>query len=112
MIYYNGKIFRSVSNSENGEVTAETFFHYKEENDIVTAEYSGGNILAGHLIALRNEQGVLDMRYHHINTNGQLMTGICEAIPEILPNGKLRLFEKWKWTSGDESEGESVVEEV
>jgi len=40
------------------------------------------------------------------------MTGICTSTPEILPDGKIRLHEKWRWTSGDLSEGESVIEEV
>ncbi len=33
-------------------------------------------------------------------------------IPEVLPDGRLRLREVWQWTSGDLSQGESVVEEV
>jgi hypothetical protein len=51
------------------------------------------------------------MRYHQINDNDELMTGICKSIPEILENGKIRLHESWKWTSGDKSEGNSVIEE-
>ncbi len=51
------------------------------------------------------------MRYHQININNELMTGICVSTPEKLSNGKIRLHEKWKWTSGDQSEGESILEE-
>lgn len=40
------------------------------------------------------------------------MTGVCKSIPEILSNGKIRLYEKWKWTSGDKSEGKSIIEEI
>ena len=52
------------------------------------------------------------MRYHHVNTKGELMTGICESTPEVLSNGKIRLHEEWKWTSGDCSYGKSIVEEI
>lgn len=52
------------------------------------------------------------MRYHQINLNDELMTGICNSKPEILPNGKIRLYENWQWTSGDHSEGQSVIEEI
>jgi hypothetical protein len=40
------------------------------------------------------------------------MTGICRSTPEILPDGRIRLHEKWQWTSGDRSSGESIVEEI
>jgi hypothetical protein len=51
------------------------------------------------------------MRYHQVNNKGELMTGTCQSIPEILPNGKIRLHERWEWTSGDKSLGTSVIEE-
>ena len=53
-----------------------------------------------------------DMRYQHLNTAGELMTGVCISTPEILPDGGIRLHEKWRWTSGDLSEGSSVIEEI
>ena len=79
---------------------------------MVWAEYSGGEIARGQLIAICGDDGVLDMRYQHINMRGQLMTGICRSTPEILPDGRLRLHEQWQWTSGDRSSGESVIDEV
>jgi hypothetical protein len=111
MINYHNKTFRSASNSENGEVSRETIFQYKQEGTIVTATYSGGAITQGHLIALVNSLGQLDMRYHHVNTKGELMTGICFSTPELLPGGKIRLHEKWQWTTGDCSIGTSIIEE-
>ncbi len=51
------------------------------------------------------------MRYHQINDRGEIMTGFCKSTPEIMENGKIRLHEKWQWTSGDFSEGNSVLEE-
>jgi hypothetical protein len=112
MYNYNNRVFRSLSNSNNGEVNNETVFEYAQSGNIVTAVYKGGNIIKGNLIALVDEQGKLDMRYQHINSYGQLMTGICISTPEMLSNGKLRLHEEWQWTCADESKGESVIEEV
>ncbi len=108
---YNRKKFRSISNSPNGEVSGDTLFHYQQTGNIVTAHYSGGGIAEGHLIALVDEQGCLDMRYHHVNKQGELQTGICRSLPEILSDGRIRLHETWQWTSGDDSSGSSVVEE-
>ncbi|WP_262503030.1 hypothetical protein [Polaribacter glomeratus] len=39
------------------------------------------------------------------------MTGICKSIPEILENGKIRLHKSWKWTSADNSKGQSIIVE-
>lgn len=47
-----------------------------------------------------------------MNSDGDLRTGICRSTPVLLEDGRMRLLEKWRWTSGDRSEGESVVEEV
>jgi len=112
MINYHNKVFRSVSNSGSGEVNEETQFHYQQWGRIVTATYRGGSIQQGQLIATVDETGTLDMRYQHVNDKGELMTGKCISIPEILDNGKLRLHERWQWTSGDYSSGTSVVEEI
>lgn len=112
MINYNDRIFRTVSNTSNGEVNEETIFNYQQQGFLVSATYSGGPIVFGHLIGLVDDKGVMDIRYHHVNESGELCTGICRTVPDILADGRIRLLEKWKWTSGDESEGESVVEEM
>lgn len=112
MINYNNKVFRPVSNTENGETSNETVFIYKQNGYILTSEYSGGKIIKGHLIGLVNEKGEIDMRYHQVNQKGELMTGTCHSIPEILTNGKIRLHETWQWTSGDRSTGNSIIEET
>ena len=109
---YNNKTFRPISNSENGETSHETVFVYRQEGNVLTSEYAGGKIIQGHLIGLVDENGTIDMRYHQVSNKGELMTGVCKSIPEIMENGKIRLHETWKWTSGDCSEGQSLLEEV
>lgn len=109
---YNDKIFRLVSNTKNGETCSETTFHYKQVDNILTCEYSGEKIKYGHLIGLVDEDGNIEMRYHQVNNKNELMTGICKSKPEILENGKIRLYENWEWTSGDKSKGQSIIEEI
>ena len=79
---------------------------------MVWAEYGGGSIVKGFLIATVKEDATLDARYEHVNTSGDLMTGRCKTVLEELKDGRIRLNETWQWTSGDESKGESTVEEV
>lgn len=109
---YHNKKFKPVSSSDNSETSEATVFLYQQIGDIVISEYKGGKIVYGHLIAKVDAEGKLEMRYHQINAAGELMTGICESIPEILPNGKIRLHESWQWTSGDKSKGTSILEEI
>jgi hypothetical protein len=111
MINYNDKVFRPVSNTENGETSSETVFHYKQSGTILTSEYSGGKIKKGHLLGVVDENGNIEMCYHQINDKNEMMTGICKSKPEILKNGKIRLHESWQWTSGDQSNGSSIIEE-
>ena len=109
---YNNKKFRTVQNTENGETSPETIFKYRQKGNILTSDYEGGEIIRGHLIGLVDPDGNIDMRYHQVNAKGELMTGVCNSRPEILSNGKIRLYENWQWTSGNKSCGKSILEEI
>jgi len=109
---YNNRKFRPVLNSENGEVSSDMVFDYKQTNNILTCSYDGKNIIKGQLIGLVSDNGEIQMSYHQINQNGELMTGRCNSTPEILKNGKIRIHEQWQWTSGDKSKGKSILEEI
>jgi len=50
LINLNKKIFKALSNSDNGEVGNDTIFYYLQNKDIISAEYSGGEIIKGNLI--------------------------------------------------------------
>ena len=109
---YHNKKFKSISNSEKGEISDNMVFNYKQTDNILKCEYQGGQIRYGQLIGLVDKQGNIEMRYHQINQKGELMTGICYSKPEIMDNGKIRLIEDWQWTSGDHSKGNSILEEI
>lgn len=107
-----GKIFTSISNTNNGEVNENTIFYYHQKGSMVWAEYEGGLVKKGHLIANIIEDGKLDMRYQHINNSGELMIGQCLSTPELTDNGYLKFKEEWEWLSGDRSQGYSEVVEI
>lgn len=112
MIYYDGRLFRPVLNSDSGEVSGDTVFRYKQRENILTGEYSGGDIQFGQLIGLVDEKGQINMRYQHVNAKGILMTGKCRSRPEWTEDGKLRLLERWQWTCGSRMRGTSTLEEL
>lgn len=109
---YDNKLFRSVANTDNGDVSNETLFNYHQQGSLVWAEYAGGSVVKGFLIATVQADHCLNMRYQHVNQAGELMTGRCYSVPEHLPDGRLRLHETWQWTSGDLSSGTSIIDEV
>jgi hypothetical protein len=109
---YDGRVFVSTANTPNGDVNGATRFRYAQRGHVVSATYEGGGVTFGQLVALVDDEGVLDMRYQHVGSDGALRTGVCRSVPEELPDGRLRLHETWRWTSGDGSSGESTIEEV
>ncbi|MDX1349183.1 MAG: n-acetylglutamate synthase [Putridiphycobacter sp.] len=111
MNYHNRK-FKPVSNSANGLVSSEMVFHYTQHEEVLSCEYAGQDIKHGQILGIVYPDGSIEFAYQQIDFFGQILTGKCETTPEILPNGKLRLHEKWQWTSGDKSTGESILEEI
>lgn len=111
-INYDGKIFKPKATTENGQVDSETTFYYHQKDNIVWAEYLGGDVQMGTLIAKIDSGNNLRMRYQHIDKAGELMTGKCFSRPKLLYDGRIQLIETWQWTSGDNSKGESIVEEI
>jgi hypothetical protein len=109
---YDNKQFRSVSNTNDGEVTQETIFEYRQIGQAISAKYQGGNIREGNLLGTVDTNGIIHMSYQHWNTDNQFRTGICVSKPELLPNGKIRLYESWQWTNGSHGKGESIIEEI
>lgn len=112
MINYEGRSFKLVFNTENGETSGDIIFKYRQAGNIITSEYAGGTIKYGHLMGLVDDKGNIEMAYHHVNEKGIIMTGICKSTPETIANGKIRLHELWEWTSGDKSKGQSILEEI
>jgi aspartate racemase len=108
----DGKRFRSVANTPNGQVSGDTVFAYRQNGGVVWATYGGGAIQSGTLTGVVHDDGALDFRYAHVDTGGVIRTGECVSTPETLADGRMRLNEKWRWTNGDRSSGESTIEEI
>lgn len=109
---FNARTFKSVQNTDNGEVSSATLFYYHQEGEMIWAEYEGGEIKKGTLIGYVTPSRELTFTYQHINADNVLRIGKCTSFPEILPDGRMRLHEKWQWLNGDKSCGESIIEEI
>jgi len=106
----NNKRFKALGNSENGEVSSSTIFHYRQNGNIVWATYEGGEILFGTLSGSITEDQII-FNYQHQNVKGEFLTGKCQTTVHIVEN-KVQLHEKWQWTCKDFSKGESLLEEI
>ncbi|MFK7811866.1 MAG: cupin domain-containing protein [Maribacter sp.] len=109
-INLNGKKFKALANSDNGEVSSSTVFEYRQNGNVIWATYQGGEILFGTLSG-RIEKQHLTFTYQHQNNVGDFKTGKCESVIEI-KDGKLILKETWEWTCDDYSKGTSILEEI
>lgn len=105
-IDFNNKIFSLVANTENGKVSNETIFEYKQEGDMVTANYYGGTIRYGKIIAiLQNRQ--LNMLYQCLTTSNELKAGKAIAEISFTENGKMKLTLNWEWLGSKNDKGVS-----
>lgn len=105
----DGRVLAGVSNSADGEVGQATVFTYRQDGDVVWAEYSGGAVVRGNLVGTRTGSD-LHFRYAHLGPDGQTSGGVCESTIEVLDDGRVRFHESWTWESRAGS-GTSVVEE-
>jgi hypothetical protein len=109
---YNNRVFKAIVNDDSGYVTSETTFYYKQKGRYLWGNYYGGGIEVGTITGVVSSDGKLEFNFQHVTNKGVMMTGYCESTPERRSNGRIRLFEKWHFTSGESSEGMSIIEEV
>ena len=77
--------------------------------NIISAIYSGRDIIKGTLNGVIKEEFGLEFGYNHVNNKHEIREGQCITPSEILSDGRIRLYENWKWL---DSEGHSIIEEI
>jgi hypothetical protein len=108
-IDFNNKTFSLISNAGNGAVNSETVFEYSQNGNLVTADYYGGTIKYGKIIAILKDNQ-LDMLYQCITTDNKLKAGKAMAEISIAENEKIKLRLNWKWL--DRNEGTGISEYI
>lgn len=105
-----GLVLAPVEDQAPGQVGTRTRFTYHEKDGEIWAEYSGGDVVRGHLVGTR-EDDRLDFRYVQLKRDGSTSSGHCVSRVVELADGRLRLEETWEWESQAGS-GTSVVEQL
>jgi len=106
----DGLVLAPVADQAPGQVGTRTRFAYHEKGGEIWAEYTGGDVVRGHLVGTRAGDR-LDFRYVQLKTDGTTSSGHCVSEVVELSDGRIRLDETWEWES-QQGSGTSVVEQV
>lgn len=106
------KQFKALNNSENREINNLTVFEYFQDDNLIWANYKGGDIKAGKLKGQKTAENGFELIYEQTNKNGEVKSGFCKTQVSFSREGKIILNEYWTWTSGDQSSGESTLIEI
>ena len=105
----DGRTFAASTVAGPGDVDGRTLFRYRQDGEVVWADYAGGQVVRGHLVGVRRGAR-LDRRYVHLDTAGGTASGHCLSVVERVGD-RLRLHEEWTWESRPGS-GTSVLDEI
>jgi hypothetical protein len=108
MIDYDGRRFSPAPVTSSHPTIA----HYHQQQDLIWAEFAGGEVRRGSLAGTSAADGVLRFAYCMVLTGGEAITGVCRSIPHVLADGRLRLTEHWERFGADASSGTSTLEEL
>ena len=110
-INFNNKKFALIENSKTGKVNSETLFKFKQSDDVVTADYFGGTIKYGKIIANFTEKK-LTLLYQCITQKNELKAGKAIAEISLTEKDKIKLKLDWQWLTHDQSTGKSEYLEI
>jgi hypothetical protein len=99
--------FRALSNSHHGTTNTETEMRFTSDDDIVIGEYSGGAVVAGHVIGKHLGESGMELLYHSVNTGGVIQAGQAHARFALDGEGRMHMYLDWQWLTGDRSKGQS-----
>jgi len=108
----NNRKFQLLQNSDHGAVSDQTSFLYKQEGNLITADYSGGGVKAGKIIAAFRSEDLLEMRYQCVMDDRTLKAG--KAMAKVILNDKslIELHLDWEWLDDGDEKGKSVYVEL
>lgn len=106
--HYDGRRFRAVKLDGEPAPVA----HYRQAGDLIWAEFTGGDVRQGHLTGRCAPDGTLEIGYAMVLASGDVVAGFCVSIPEALPDGRIRLHERFRRFTPALLEGNSIIEEI
>jgi hypothetical protein len=108
MIDYDGRRFSPVTGTPGHHPVA----HYHQADDLVWGEFAGGDVRHGSIAGTSGPDGELRFAYCMVLDGGEIVTGLCRSVPQILGDGRIRLTEYWERFGSGASSGISALEEL
>jgi hypothetical protein len=105
-IDYDGRKFRRMG-VRDGVVAS-----YRQDGDLVWADFSGGHVLRGTLSGLRDAHDALNFAYTMVLTSGEVISGHCVNTPQLREDGSVVLRERWERYGAHAASGVDYLEEV
>jgi hypothetical protein len=110
VIDYDGRRFRAAGHdSDDGDVPVAS---YRQRGDLLWAHFSGGDVRRGSLTGVCRADDTLEFTYTMVLADGSLLAGHCESTPEFLPDGRIRLHERWERYGPQAATGASQLDEI
>ncbi|HWO65657.1 MAG TPA: hypothetical protein VNO31_37050 [Umezawaea sp.] len=106
MISYEGKVFRKAGGGDG------TFARYRQDGDLVWADFTGGKVRRGTVTGTCAPDGTLRLAYTMVLETGEVISGQTVNVPEWQPDGRVVLREEWQRFGEHSSSGVSYLEEV
>src|SRR5262249_21489649 len=106
-IDYDGRRFRAAGHGGPAAVAT-----YRQAGDLVWADFAGGAVRRGSLTGRCAPDGVLEFTYTMVLSDGAVLAGRCRSTPEVLPDGRIRLHERWERYGPHAATGSSELEEI
>lgn len=110
-INYDGKVFHAPNGSLDRAADDHLIGYYHQRDDLVWAEFGGGQVVQGRLVGTYRQDGTVDFGYCQVLHDGEIVAGRCVSTPEILDDGRIRLVERWRRMDTGAS-GVSYIEEL
>lgn len=107
---FENKTFLLIENSENGTVNSDTVFNYLQKGNLVTADYQGGTIQYGKIIA-KLEGNQLHMLYQCMTIDEELKAGKAQAEISLTDEDKIKLRLNWSWLESNDQGSKNGISE-
>jgi hypothetical protein len=107
VIDYDGRRFRAPHAGPDASTAL-----YRQRGDLVWAEFEGGDVRRGSLTGLCAPDGTLDFAYTMVLASGAVISGRNVSTPELLPDGRIKLNERWERYGRHADRGTSTIVEV
>ncbi|QBZ83352.1 n-acetylglutamate synthase [Hydrogenovibrio crunogenus] len=103
--------FKALANA-SGLSNSETIFSYRQNGNLITGEYQGGEIEFGNIIGKYIPPQTIELCFQCKTKDHEILSGKSKGTIQKNSSGKLNISFNWQWLSGAEGSGESYYEEI